>query len=324
MIYQKIGKYILASVVFIALLGMVFFGMQWFSQSVLDMLIRHDGFFQGSLQTSVDGATAYIQQAPDNPKMLPYRNWQVEELLLEAKSAISIEIGSNNPNKVLFKKNEQQVLPIASLTKLMTALVVLERYDLDQKVAISSEAMAQEGEQGGLELGQIFSVKDLLHISLMESSNRAAYALSEVVGNAKFIDLMNEDVQKLGLTNTHFEDATGLDSASYSTVKDIVRLSEYLFEKYPLFTEIISLKEYPLYMPDGTLHHVLINTNKLLGYNGIIGGKTGFTDSAKGCFLVIQNSRQQGNHIITVVLGAQDRFLEMQKIMYWVDSAYQW
>ena len=117
------------------------------------------------------------------------------------------------------------------------------------------------------------------------------------------------------LVNTHFQDSTGLDPGSYSTAEDLVVLSEYLFKNYPLFAQIVAMPVYSLYLDDGTLHHKLINTNSLLGYSGVIGGKTGWTDMARGCFMTIKKSPQQGKYIINIVLGADDRFLEMKKLI---------
>ncbi len=319
---QKIIKFSLLFLVFILLVGIVFWGVQWFSNSLGAMLINDNIFLPGSLQTSLNNTQSSVEKIPIvNQDLLPSHNWQVEYLKIGAESAISVEIGNGQP-KFLFKKNEEKKLPIASLTKLMTALVVLEQYDLNQKVTISETTMSQEGEQGNLKAGQILSVKNLLYIMLIESSNKAAYALADVMGTEQFIVLMNFDAQKISLKNTHFQDSTGLDPKSYSTAKDLAKLSEYLFENYTLFKEIINLKEYDLYLDDGTLHHKLINTNELLGINNIIGGKTGFTDSAKGCLMVIQNSPQRGDYIIHIVLGAQNRFLEIQKIINWTNLNY--
>ncbi len=328
MMYQKIIRGILLFFVFVVLAGIIFWGVMWFSGSVQNIssgkLSKASNIFSGSLATSIDNASASAKElSAQSPNLLPYRNWQVPDLKLESQSAISVEFGEGVP-KVLFKKNEEEKLPVASLTKLMTALVVLDAYDLSQPVTISFAAMAQEGEQGVLQLGQVLSVRDLLYITLMESSNRSAYALAEVMGTEKFIANMNADARKLGLLNTHFQDATGLDLRSFSSAEDVATLTQYLFERYPLFYQIVSLKQYNMYLPDGSLHHTLINTNKLLGENEVIGGKTGFTVDAKGFFMTIQNSKQKGSYIINIVLGAKDRFGDMKSIIDWMNTGYQW
>ena len=244
------------------------------------------------------------------------------DLTINAKAGIIIETGLG-AEKVLFQKNTAEKMPVASLAKLMTAAIVLKNYNVLEKVTVDEGAMAQEGVQGVLKLGETLSVKDLLYITLMESSNRAAYALSEVMGAEKFVSLMNEKAREIGLSSTHFEDSTGLSPKSYSTAEDIAKLSEYVFETYPLFREIISLKEFDLYLDNGQFHHKLINTNKLLaGTPGVIGGKTGWTDEAKGCFMLLQESQKKGTYLIYIVLGAEDRFLEMKKMINWTNATY--
>jgi len=233
---------------------------------------------------------------------------------IDALSAISVEFGNNVEDKVLFGKDAEKKLPIASLAKLMTALVVLENYNLDQQVVISKSAMEQVGEQGKLIEGEVLSVENLLYIMLVESSNRAAYAISEILGKDSFISLMNKEALEIGLHDTYFDDSTGLSSQTYSTVENLVKLSKYLFINYPLFNEIIGLKEYNLYLPGGILHHKLINTNELLGQDNIVGGKTGYTYEAGGCFIVIQK-KEEGRYVVHIVLGAEDRLLQMYKLI---------
>lgn len=237
-----------------------------------------------------------------------------DDFKINAESAISIEFGGDIQEEVLFEKDVDKKLPIASLVKLMTALLVLENYDLTKEVVISKTAIEQVGEQGDLKEGQVLSVKNLLYIALIESSNRAAYALSEAIGEDNFVALMRNRAAELGLINTYFEDSTGLDEKSYSTANDLAKLSKYLFLNYPLFGEIIGLKEFYLYLPDGSFHHKLINTNELLGQYEIVGGKTGYTIAAKGCFMAIQKKSPE-KYVIHVILGSEDRFSEMQKLI---------
>ena len=271
--------------------------------------------FPASLESS--NVTTITQQAPVQQITQQIKPTIPKGLQLTAKSALSIEIENGN-EKILFKKNEKQQLPIASLTKLMTTLVVLQQYDLNQEVIITEDSLKQEGEQGDLKVGQTLSVKDLLYITLIESSNRSAFALSEIISTEQFVILMNQTAKELGLTNTHFDDSTGLDAKSYSTAEDLVKLSKHLFENYPLFGEIIRLKEFELYLTDGSLHHTLINTNKLLGQvRGVVGGKTVWTQIARGSFMVIQKEQQNPNYFIHIILGSEERFEDMQNLMQW-------
>ncbi len=299
---------IFLSFVFLFLIGISFFIINWF---FVENKLFENYFFQKNLKASVSNI-----QTDSQIKAIKR---QQEILDLDAKSIFSLEVGFEQEN-ILFKKNENEKLPIASLVKLMTVLLVLEKYDLSEKVTISQEAMAQEGEQGVLKLGETLSVKNLLYITLIESGNRAAKALSEVMGTDKFVALMNNRAKNLGLLNSYFRDPTGLDSENYSTAKDLFKLSKYLFENYSLFREIVGLKEFDLYLDDDQFHHKLTNTNKLLGeVESVVGGKTGWTDIAKGCVMAIQESKDKKNYIIHIILGSEDRFKEAKKLISFVN-----
>lgn len=262
-------------------------------------------------------------EIPQNLK--PARDWTVEDLRVLGNAAICVDTDLLN-DKVLFKKNEQESFPIASLTKLMTALIVLESYyELDQVVFISEAAVNQPGDQGLLTPGEVLSIKNLLYIMLIESSNDAAYALAEIKGIEQFIGLMNLKAMELRLFSSNFVDVSGLSSDNYSTAEDLVILTKYLLERYPLIWEILSNEKYKLLTPQRKLHHELTNTNELLGkIPDIIGGKTGSTLRAKGCLLLILKNQNEQSDLIYVILGSDDRFGEMEQLIDWVNKAYQW
>ena len=285
---------------------------------------------KSSLQASLIGEEAQLPKNPDIPQVLkPTRDWSVEDLQIAAKAAICVETSSTDKNKFLFKKNENEQLPIASLTKLMTALVVLENkdkdYDLDKVTVISQEAVDQPGGQGLLTPEENLSIENLLYIMLVESSNDAAYSLAEVKGFEQFVGLMNLKAMELGLFGSNFVDAAGLSSNNYSTAEDLVRLTKYLLENHPLIWEILSLDKFKLYTPQGKFHHELSNTNELLGkIPDVVGGKTGKTDEAKGCLLLVLKNQKDQNYLIYIVLGSGDRFGETKKLIDWVNQAYKW
>lgn len=261
----------------------------------------------------------------------PLRNWEIKSLEIEATAGMVVEIDRLGREKVLFKKNEKKPLPIASITKLMTALVVLDNYDLSYTFPISENAVLQEGKQGQLQVNEIISVKDLLYIMLIESSNDAAYALSEVLGVNSFVDLMNLKAKVLNLNNTHFVNPTGLDPLNsetpinYSTAEDLVKLTHFLLKKHSSIFQILNLKQFHLYRPNGTYHHLLLNTNELLGeYPEIVGGKTGQTKRAKGTLVLVSKSPRKTGYLIYVILGAKDRFAEARKLINWISKAYIW
>ena len=127
----------------------------------------------------------------------PLRNWSVDEIKINAKSAISIFFLEGEKDQILFKKNSDSKLPIASITKLVSASVVSENYDLNLPITISEEAVAQDSDSGQLKTGEVFQAKELLYPLLIESSNDAAYAFAEVIGAQNFVDLMNLELKKL-------------------------------------------------------------------------------------------------------------------------------
>jgi D-alanyl-D-alanine carboxypeptidase (penicillin-binding protein 5/6) len=245
-------------------------------------------------------------------------------LELDVKAALSIRL---NPQKkikerVLFSKNENEILPIASLTKLMTGIVVIgdqENYPLEKEIKISKDAASQKDvPDGNLRAGQKKTIEELLNLMLMFSSNDAAYALAEQIGVENFVNRMNEKAKEIGLKSTHFSNPTGLDPENlkwnlenkdyfnYSTAKDLVLLGKYILENYPLIFEFSNQK----------------NKIQLLENQHLIGMKTGYTDEAGGCiFLIFSNDN--GDYFLNVILGAkskEERFLQMQKLIDWING----
>ena len=275
----------------------------------------------------------------------PIRNWKVEEINLEAKSAISVLVDSSTQSsqketwtdKVLFKKNVDEKLPIASLSKLMTALIVLENYNPSQIIQISEASVKQDEDIGNLKVGDRLKIKELLHSALIESSNDAAYALANdgKIKKDAFVELMNSKAKYLGLKNTHFVNPTGLDpdepngSENLSNVRDLVKLARYILKKHPLIFEISSKNSYDVLNPDGSLHHFIArNTNRLLPGNEIpnkiIGCKTGWTPRAQGCLLLIIEAPRHQGYLINVILGSKNRFKERKTLINWLNNAYLW
>jgi len=260
-------------------------------------------------------------------------------LELQAKSVISVKITPNGKQKILFKNNINQPLPIASLTKLMTAVIVLEdkNYDFEKSlITISKAAANQENvpNYGNLdrEIGKKFSLKQLLELLLIYSSNDAAFALAEFVGTENFapvveqsslrgfVDKMNEKAQDLGLENTHFINPHGLDPENisynpenlkyfnYSTARDLVKLAQYILKEHPLIFEIT--RKEPFYLLKDGIFDLFLPQE-------VIGGKTGYTDEAGGCILFLFRN-ERGSIFINLILGAPSasaRITEMQKLI---------
>lgn len=243
---------------------------------------------------------------------------------VSAQSALLVAIDKNGREKIIFQKEKNIRMPIASLTKLMTAIIVTEFYQPDLKIKISSQAIEQPEMIGFLKVGEIFKVEDLLYMTLIESSNDASYALAEIIGIEGFVSLMNLKAQELNLQDTYFFNPTGIDSKefiNYSTTEDLKELAKYLLKK-TFFLEILSQKEYPLYKEDKSLHHILYNTNKLLEeIPSLLAGKTGYTLKAGGCLISILKKEKPETYFIAVILNSPNRFEDMRKLIKYVSTS---
>lgn len=294
---------------------------------------RIEGFLLAELRQSSYGQIASVRADILGKKIQaakPLRAHETQDLIIQAPAAISIRIAANGSQKILFEKNSEQTLPIASLTKLMTALVAMENCNLNQPIVFSERAASMEGEANFFKTGEIFYGKDLLYSCLIESSNRAAQALAESLGEDRFVDLMNAKAVELGLENTHFINPTGLDpdypniSSNFSSALDLARLSTYLFEN-DFFIEIAGTKEFDIYEVGKGFHHRIISTNELLWeMPEILFGKTGQTPFAKKCLLIFSYAPDNDGYLVSVILGSQDHFGEMKKMIDWAKTAYKW
>lgn len=217
--------------------------------------------------------------------------------------------------KVLYQKNPDEQLPLASITKLMTALVAHELIKNDKSVTIDELSLKQSGNSGFLE-GESFSLKNLLDLTLMSSSNDGAFAIAAAAGaildpnNAptSFVDAMNIRAKEIGLKQTFFRNPTGLDisvneGGAYGSARDVTFLMEYILSHYPEILESTQIDEASIRSQGGAVH-TIENTNPTINQiEGLIGSKTGYTDLAGGN-LTIAYDAALNRPIIVVVLGS--------------------
>src|SRR5262245_26569015 len=207
--------------------------------------------------------------------------------------------------QVLFDKASHQRRPIASLTKIMTAVLVLERSRLTDRVTVSATAVAQPGDDPALAAGETLSVRALLYAMLLPSSNDAAVALAEHVAGSSgaFVGLMNQRAEAMGLRDTHFASASGFDSSGYSTAADVAALTRFALRD-PTFAEIVRTYVHRL-PPLGGRRRTVESRNLLLWYYpGAVGVKTGYLPSAGHCLVAAAD--RDGTRLVTVVLGHPD------------------
>ena len=226
---------------------------------------------------------------------------------------------------MIIGKNEEVKSAMASTTKIMTTIVILEKADLNEKVTVSAKAGGTGGSRLGLKRGDKASVRDLLYGLMLRSGNDAAVALAEHVGGSvkEFAELMNEKAAELGLTNTHFVTPHGLDDANhYTTALELAKLTDYAMDN-ETFAKIVGTKSTTIYINNQSRQ--INNTNELLGVlNGVVGVKTGFTNNAGRC--LVTETKRNNMDIITIVLGAdtkKDRTKDSVNLIEYTFSKYK-
>jgi len=227
-------------------------------------------------------------------------------------SAQAAYIIDSETGTALFEKNANRRLPMASLTKIMTALVVLENFKLDEIVTVPDLCTTLPPNRMDLLPDEKVNVEELLYGTLIFSASDASCALSHHF-DGNFLELMNQKVKELGLTRTNFENEIGLDGENgnhLSTAKDLVKLSKVALEN-GVFRKIVGTTQW----------QGLTSTNELLfTLPGTTGIKTGYTEQARGCLAV--SYERDSREIIGVILGSEDRFVDMREILNWIFEAY--
>ena len=218
------------------------------------------------------------------------------------KSGLAIDL---NNDLIIWEKEKDEVRPIASITKMMTALVLTKNRDLDEVITIPGSTVKVEGSSGGFYAGEKVTIKDLIIALLIPSANDGAEALRLDLKKKGFdlIGEMNKEAQKLGLEKTHFEDSIGLSEKNVSTAWELYLLSKELL-KNNFLKEIVAQSEAEICAKSGSCHF-LINTNRLLNDAGFSGIKTGYTDKAGNCFIGLKYINKEFPTIF-VILGAPD------------------
>lgn len=238
-------------------------------------------------------------------------------------AAASILVNASDGD-VLFTQNVDAELPMASTTKIMTALLALQYGKLDQQITIGSDAVAAGAgvnSHMGLSKGETLSLLDLLYGMLLPSGDDAAVAIADGISGSQqaFVQLMNARAQALGLTHTHYANPNGLDAPGhYTSASDLVKLAEIAMRNR-VFATIVATQNYNIPATDQHKSYPLPNTNELLGtYDGAEGIKTGSTDNAGEClvFAALRNDAE----LFGVVLGAPDdatRYSDARALLDW-------
>ncbi len=260
--------------------------------------------------------------------------------IVSAHASVIMDVESG---KVLYARNADEQRQIASLTKLFTATIIMERVkNLDEAVTVGEDAVYSEGTRIGcprsgfcngvrLKVGEQLRVKDLLKAALMNSANDAAVALGEHIGKTQdgFARIMNERAKELGLSNSHFCTPSGLEPDGrehecYSSASDVAKIAIHALS-FPELWEIMRLEKQNIVSLDGRYTHEIFNTDQLLGqFPNLIGTKTGFTPLAGYSLLAVATDYTKSHRVVAVVLDDQSRWQSIQSMFDWSFHAYDW
>ncbi len=283
-----------------------------------------------------------LAQAVDNPEYQVTRNEELGNLVIP--NAHAFVVVDADSGQVLAGSHETDQRQIASLTKMMTAVLAMEKIkNLDEPVEISEEEVYIEGTKIGcprsgycvsprLKVGEEVTARDLLQAMLINSANDAAVAIGKHIAGSQeaFSDLMNQKAEQMGLTNTHFCTPSGLEpdgreSECYSSASDIARIAAYSM-RYDLIWELFcSPNNSEIKSCDGQISHMLINTD--IGLNDIpnvMGAKTGFTPAAGYSLLLGVSDPTHLHRIVVVILDDPYRWQDIRTAIDWTFKAYSW
>jgi D-alanyl-D-alanine carboxypeptidase (penicillin-binding protein 5/6) len=257
------------------------------------------------------------------PPLLAAQSWLVAYVSPDLKGGV----------EVLAEKEATRLWPLASVTKLMTALVASETLPLGEVLTFSPDDLVGPGDAGFYQAGDSFLARDLFDSLLVESSNSAALLLARAAGS-DFVDRMNERARGLGLAQTSYVNANGLDpvaggAANTSTARDLLQLAVYLLANHPDLLAIGRQPAVAIYQATGAFHHQANNTDGLLTdpnfklAGEVVGGKTGQTDRAGKNLLLVLKDRNTGGYLVSVVLGSNDHLGDTAALLDWVYHAYR-
>ncbi len=235
---------------------------------------------------------------------------------ISARSALVVDLTTN---QTLYAKDIRSRQPVASLVKIMTAIIALERKNLKDVFAVSERAAAIGEDSMGVSAGEKYTLEQLLYGLLLPSGNDAAEVIAEnVAGSTEaFVQLMNEKAKVLGANDTKFINPSGLQEdgwEQYSTVYDLAIISRYAWKNFPVFRRIVGTRFYEIpYSPDHKYLYLENQTNLLTTYPGVKGIKPGYTPEAGLCLVTL--AENGGYQILAIIIGSNDRRSEMKQLL---------
>lgn len=238
-------------------------------------------------------------------------------------------VGNLDSGEIYLNYNSNKIFPIASLSKLFTAIIAIHNLDKDKKITITESMLEAFGDAGHLAVGENYTVDELLYPLLLESSNDAADALASSFGYQEFISLMNGFAKEIGLQNTSFRDASGLSSMNISNAGDLFLLARYIYHNESDLLSKTRLSEMTLATTSERNFHHYISINPFTPYEPFIGGKTGRTKEAKESMVSLFNYRTHNSTttipVAIIILRSEfgEREMDTERILDRLDKRLQ-
>lgn len=251
-------------------------------------------------------------------KKTPTRRWDVLDPVVSAEAVIIQSLDDTFP---FYHRNTDRSWPAASLTKILTAIIVEETLSPEKTVLISEQAVKTEGTAGEVRAGEEYAVEDLLKIMLLASSNDAAAAFEEVLGGSEeFVRLINKKAGELGLRETILYDGSGLSDLNTTSAGDLLRLIRYVIEKHPNIITWTRLPSFLVQPTNGTTSRIVMNINPLVNQTDFLGGKTGTSPEARENLAAIISAHDK--RLVVILLGSRNRIRDLKILIDWMEQAY--
>lgn len=263
--------------------------------------------------------SGYMLVALNAPSILPLRNVNVAEPQLLAKSALVFDI---KRDKVLFEKDSSRELPMASLTKLLSSLVVLDAIPLEKTITVEQRAVDTPGDAGDFRPGEQVEARHLFFASLIQSSNDALMALVYDLGLENFMSLLRSKAIQLRVKKFSLADPVGLSPQTSATASELLKVVRAAFSN-EFITQVLAIPEYSFKSASGRVHKVLA-TNDLIFDPRVIAAKTGSLKEAGENYAALIKRSGEEQKLIIIILGSANRTKDILALLNWLDKGFSW
>lgn len=254
----------------------------------------------------------------DSGETIPRKKLDITSPDLKVQAVLARDLESGIE---LFNLNSSTRWPMASLTKLMTAVITLENAGKEKNIPITEKAWSAEGVTGNFQINEVYKANDLIKAMLVASSNKAAAAISEFYGDNNFIEAMQKKAIELRMAQTTYADPTGLSFLNQSNTGDLEKLIRYILMYHPELLSITKQREVKILEINSNKQKTLTNINYFAGRPDFVGGKTGFIDAAGGNLISV--FKYNNHQILIIVFGAEDKFGQTDLLYNWIKESFE-